>query len=167
MASHNVRRKLWSFAVTCTLLQMSASGPTFAQSAVPTVNAAPSPAESPTPTPEPGSTLPENPNVTATAKAWVRHIQSMPAKDLRGLMLRDGPVLVLAAAQLATLGDPIDFVYARGDGPGQNFPLNTYVYSIRFKSQTVREILMIDNSGGVHQVFFIYSHPRDGANQYW
>ena len=125
----------------------------------PTAAASPSPVESPTPTPEPGSTLPENPKVTATAKAWIRHIQSMPARDLQGLTLRDGPVLVVAAAQLATLGDPIDVVYARGNGPSGNVPLNTYVYSIHFKSQIVREILMIDDAGLVHQVFFVYSRP--------
>lgn len=149
-------RTVLNFVVSYALLQTPLQGSSAAPAAAPTDTPAPSPAESPTPTPEPGSALPEKPNVTATAKAWVRHIQSIPLRDLPGLTLQDGPALVFAPAQLTTLGDPIDFVYARGDGPSGNLPFNSYVYRIRFKSQTVREILMVDDAGNVHQVFFIY-----------
>lgn len=149
----------YALSICVAAAMLMAPRTSLALSGAPTAASTPLPSESPTPTPEPGSTLPENPSVTATAKAWVRHVQSMPSKNLQGLMLQDGPVTVLAAAQLATLGDPIDFVYARGDGATKDVPLNTYVYSIRFNSQVVREILMIDNSGGVHQVLFVYSRP--------
>lgn len=105
------------------------------------------------------SGLPESPDITALAARWVQRLQARPAADLRPMMLQDGPVTVIAAGVLAGQGDPVSVKYAGGSPPGGRVPLYTYLYDFHFAHSNVREILMIDGSGNVHQILFASDHP--------
>jgi hypothetical protein len=75
------------------------------------------------------------------------------------MTIQDGPVPVVAAGVLAGQGDPITVKYADGSPPNNRVPLYTYLYDFHFERSNVREILMIDGTGNVHQVFLVSDHP--------
>jgi hypothetical protein len=114
---------------------------------------------SPSPSPTPAQTIPENPAITALAQRWVQHLESKSAEDLKPLMLKDGPVLVVAPGVLSGQGDPTSVQYAGGSPPAGKVALYTYLYDFHFAHSNVREILMIDATGNVHQVMFTSDHP--------
>jgi hypothetical protein len=111
------------------------------------------------PSPVPTGALTENPAISALASRWVQHLQSRPPADLRAMTIQDGPVLVVAAGVLAGQGDPITVKYAGGSPPNDRVPLYTYLYDFHFEHSNVREILMVDGAGNVHQVLFVSDHP--------
>ena len=133
-------------ALACLLLPCAAAG---AQTSAPTPAASPSP----------GDGLPENPAITTLATRWVQHLQSRPASDLRAMTLQDGPVLVVAAGVLAAQGDPVAVKYAGGSPPNDRIPMYIYLYDFQFQHSNVREILMVDSAGNVHEVMFTSDHP--------
>jgi len=136
----------------CGLLFAFAVGGALAQTPL----TSPSPALSPSSAP---SGLPESPDITALAARWVQRLQARSAADLQPMMLQDGPVTVVAAGVLAGQGEPISVTYAGGSPPSGRVPLYTYMYDFHFERSNVREILMIDGSGNVHQVLFASDHP--------
>jgi hypothetical protein len=117
------------------------------------------PAVSPSASPASGRAIPEDPKITALAERWVQHLQSKSAEELRSMTLQDGPVLVVAAGVLSGQGDPLSVHYAGGSPPDNHVPLYVYLYDFHFARSNVREILMIDGAGNVHDIFLVSDHP--------